>query len=56
MKVRPEAEERFPAVWDTMATACVTENNSSTSTNSIADVKLDLTQLPLVSTDSGEKV
>jgi hypothetical protein len=56
MKVRPELEKRFPAVWETMATAGVICNSSSCSTNGTADVKLDLTQLPLVSAESGEKV
>lgn len=55
MKQRPVAEERLPTVWDTMATAAVFGNNSS-STNSTRDIKVDLTQLPLVTTESGEKV
>jgi hypothetical protein len=55
LKPRPVAEERLPAVWDTMATAAVFDNNSS-STNSTTDIKVDLTQLPLVTTGSGEKV
>jgi hypothetical protein len=55
MKQRPVAEKGLPAVWDTMATAAAFGNNSS-STNSTADIKVDLTQLPLVTTESGEKV
>lgn len=55
MKQRPAAEERLPAVWDTMATAAVF-GNSSSSTNTTTDIKVDLTQLPLVTTESGEKV
>jgi hypothetical protein len=38
-----------------MVTTGIIDKNSS-STNSPVDVKLDLTQLPLVSTESGEKV
>ncbi|XP_021916659.1 LOW QUALITY PROTEIN: DNA polymerase alpha catalytic subunit [Zootermopsis nevadensis] len=56
VKVGPEADKRFSAVWDTMATAGVIGCSSSSSTNGTTDVKLDLTQLPLVSTESGEKV
>lgn len=39
-------------MWDTMATAAAFGNNS----NSKTDIKVDLTQLPLVTTESGEKV
>lgn len=48
-------DERLPAVWDTMVTIGIIDKNSN-STTGTADVKLDLTQLPLVSTESGEKV
>jgi len=54
MKQGPATDERLPAVWDTMVTADIDKNSSST--NGTADMKLDLTQLPLVSTESGEKV
>jgi hypothetical protein len=48
-------DERLPAVWDTMVTTGIIDKDSN-STTGTADVKLDLTQLPLVSTESGEKV
>jgi len=54
MKQGPVTDERLPAVWDTMVTAGIDTNSSSTIAT--ADMKLDLTQLPLVSTESGEKV
>jgi hypothetical protein len=52
MKPLPVAEQRFSAVWDTMATAAVFGNSS----NSTTDIKVDPTQLPLVNTESGDKV
>jgi hypothetical protein len=55
MKQGPVADERLSALWDTMVTTDIIDKNSS-STNGTADMKLDLTQLPLVSTESGEKV
>ena len=55
MKQGPVTDERLPAVWDTMVNAGIIGKNSS-STNGTADMNLDLTQLPLVSTASGEKV
>jgi hypothetical protein len=55
MKPQPVAEQKLPLVWDNMATAAVFGNNSS-STNGTTDIKVDLTQLPLVTTESGEKV
>jgi hypothetical protein len=55
MKQGPATDERLPAVWDTMVTTGIIDKNSG-STNGTADMKLDLTQLPLVSTESGEKV
>jgi len=54
MKQGVVTDERLPAVWDTMVTAGIDKNSSST--NGTADMNLDLTQLPLVSTESGEKV
>lgn len=42
-------------MWETMVTTGVINKNSS-STSDTGDMKLDLTQLPLVSTESGEKV
>ena len=54
MKQGPVTDERLPAVWDTMVTAG--NDTNSCSTIGTADMKLDLTQLPLVSTESGEKV
>jgi hypothetical protein len=55
VKQGPVTDERLPAVWDTMVTSGIIDKNSN-STSGTADVKLDLTQLPLVSTESGEKV
>ena len=55
MSQGPVTDERLPAVWDTMVIAGIIGKNSS-STNGRADMNLDLTQLPLVSTESGEKV
>lgn len=55
MKQGLVTDERLPAVWDTMVTTGIIDKNSS-STTVTADMKLDLTQLPLVSTESGEKV
>lgn len=56
MNLKPEAEKIFPAVWETMANAGAIGISNSSSTTGTADMKLDLTQLPLVCTESGEKV
>jgi hypothetical protein len=55
MKQGPVTDERLPAVWDTMVIAGIIGKNSS-STNGTADMNLDLTQLLLVFTESGEKL
>ncbi|XP_069676603.1 DNA polymerase alpha catalytic subunit-like [Periplaneta americana] len=50
LKPKASIEEQLPAVWEAMAGAGV--NNTAAT----ADVNVDLSQLPLITTESGEKV